>query len=214
MALILVCSSPRPMSALGHSRRFWRCPGYVRLGLISEMLASGFAIEALAFAHAVDCPSGKSASVWVRDPALGRPTRPEIPCALERISRANSTRFGSSRSNAENNPLFIPPRLLSSSRHPASCRGAYASSRYVECGLRWTRRRCARERLQGGESCERLTPRRTSGVVAYGKTVWSWRPLLASSFAEAEAAQPGSGFRRQFAKRRRQNEFVSGESTA
>ena len=83
---------------------------------------------------------------------------------------------------------------MSSSRHPASCRGAYASSRYVECGLRWTRRRCARERSQGGESCERLIPRRTSDVVAYGKTVWSRRPWLAPSFVKAEVAQPGSAF--------------------
>jgi hypothetical protein len=28
-------------------------------------------------------------------------------------------------------------------------------------------------------------PRRTSGDVAYGKTVWSWHPLLVLSFAEA-----------------------------
>ena len=33
---------------------------------------------------------------------------------------------------------------------PPHRRGAYASSRYVECGLRWTRWRCAREALQGG----------------------------------------------------------------
>jgi len=35
-------------------------------------------------------------------------------------------------------------------------------------------------------------PRRTSDVVAYGKTVWSWCPLLASSFAKARDARPGS----------------------
>jgi hypothetical protein len=57
--------------------------------------------------------------------------------------------------------------------------------------LRWTRWRCTRERSQGGESRERSIPRRTSDVVAYGKTVWSWRPWLASSFAEAKGARPG-----------------------
>jgi hypothetical protein len=36
--------------------------------------------------------------------------------------------------------------------------------------------------------------RRTSSVAAYGKTVWSWHPLLVSSFAKAKAARPGSSF--------------------
>ncbi len=79
---------------------------------------------------------------------------------------------------------------MSSSRHPASCRGAYASSRYVECGMRWTRQRRARVsncRAAITLSCavSDCFLRRTSEVVAYGKTVWSWRPLLASSFAKA-----------------------------
>ena len=65
------------------------------------------------------------------------------------------------------------------------------------CGGR--EQRCARERSQGGlELClgavSDCFPRRTSGVVAYGKTVWSWRPWLASSFAKTKFAQPGSGF--------------------
>ena len=50
---------------------------------------------------------------------------------------------------------------MSSSRHPASCRGAYASSRYVECGMRWTRQRRARVSNCGAATsfvlcCERL----------------------------------------------------------
>jgi hypothetical protein len=35
--------------------------------------------------------------------------------------------------------------------------------------------------LQGGATRERFTSRRTYDADAYGKTVWSWRPWLASS---------------------------------
>src|SRR5882672_11164150 len=43
----------------------------------------------------------------------------------------------------------FPPNQLHLRAIPPHRRGAYASSRYVECGLRWTRWRCAREALQG-----------------------------------------------------------------
>jgi len=99
---------------------------------------------------------------------------------------------------AENNPLHLfrkqcPPRVI-----PPHVEGR-TSSRYVECGLRWTLKRCARERSQGGlklclGAVSDCFPRRTSGVVAYGKTVWSWRPWLASSFAKTKFARPGPGF--------------------
>ena len=35
---------------------------------------------------------------------------------------------------------------------------------------------------QGGFPCERSTARKTNGAVAYGKTVWSWHPLLVPSW--------------------------------
>jgi hypothetical protein len=61
--------------------------------------------------------------------------------------------------------------------------------------VRWARQRRARGRLQGGLSAvSDWFPRRTSGVVAYGKTVWSWHPLLVPSFAKAKGARPGSAF--------------------
>src|SRR5437867_743849 len=44
----------------------------------------------------------------------------------------------------------FPPNQLHLRATPPHRRGAYASSRYVECGLRWTRWRCAREASQGG----------------------------------------------------------------
>ena len=44
----------------------------------------------------------------------------------------------------------FPPNQLHLRAIPPHRRGAYASSRYVECGERWTRWRCAREVLQGG----------------------------------------------------------------
>ena len=55
----------------------------------------------------------------------------------------------------------FPPNQLHLRAIPPHRRGAYASSRYVECGERWTRWRCAREALQGGLEawswgCERL----------------------------------------------------------
>ena len=50
----------------------------------------------------------------------------------------------------ENIPLFICCEQCPFRAIPPHRRGAYASSRYVECGLRWTRGARAREVLQGG----------------------------------------------------------------
>jgi hypothetical protein len=58
--------------------------------------------------------------------------------------------------------------------------------------MRWTRRCRVRMRSQGEATRERSREaRETSGSVADGQSVWSWRPLLVSSFAEAHSAQPG-----------------------
>ena len=51
---------------------------------------------------------------------------------------------------AKINCFSFPPNQSHLRAIPPHRRGAYASSRYVECGLRWTRWRCAREALQGG----------------------------------------------------------------
>ena len=70
-------------------------------------------------------------------------------------------------------------------------RGVSRSSRTRD-GMRWTRQRRAREVCsQGGSSVSESTARKTNGADAYGKTVWSWHPLLVPSLAETRRAQPG-----------------------
>ena len=49
-------------------------------------------------------------------------------------------------------------------RHPASCRGAYASSRYVEAGC------------DGRDGNARTSGASTSDAVSDGQVVWSWHP--------------------------------------
>jgi hypothetical protein len=49
-------------------------------------------------------------------------------------------------------------------------------------GMRWTRQRRARRQRRASEPRERVSrARKTNGVEAYGKSVWSWHPLLVSS---------------------------------
>jgi hypothetical protein len=61
----------------------------------------------------------------------------------------------------------------------------------------------AQARLQGGQSVSDRAARKTNGalpggafwrrrVAAYGKSVWSWHPLLVSSRRRFFRAQPGS----------------------
>ncbi len=49
-------------------------------------------------------------------------------------------------------------------------------------GVRWTQQRRARLRSQGGSPVSDHAARRTNDAVAYGKAVWSWHPLLVSSW--------------------------------
>ena len=70
-----------------------------------------------------DLPVGQSAIVPTRD---FRPKRHGTPCAQKRISPAISTRFGSSRLPAENNPLHLFSKAVSS----------FASSRLMKRGVR------------------------------------------------------------------------------
>jgi hypothetical protein len=51
-------------------------------------------------------------------------------------------------------------------------------------GMRWTRQRRARRGVRRAgwrKTCERSNGAQTNGAEAYGKTVWSWHPLLMSS---------------------------------
>jgi hypothetical protein len=79
-----------------------------------------------------------------------------------------------------------------SSPQPGPRRGALAIVTERGPGMRWTRQRRRETELQGGISRERYRPRKTTApmsgeasrlrrVAAYGKSVWSWHPLLVSS---------------------------------
>ena len=88
---------------------------------------------------------------------------------------------------AKINRFAFPPNQLHLRAIPPHRRGTYASSRYVECGERWTRGARAREVLQGGLRL-RLGAREQSiragraAQFAYGKSVWFWHPWLVSSW--------------------------------
>ncbi len=107
----------------------------------------------------------------------------------------------------------------------------------LSCGERWTRRRRRARKSQGGldpwakiaragRTALEGSFRRHSATrvhagpdpvaktnAAYGKTVWSWLPLLQSS--QRRRRRPtGPAARRQFADDGGKNEFVSGESAA
>ncbi|SIO15977.1 hypothetical protein SAMN05443247_02445 [Bradyrhizobium erythrophlei] len=60
-------------------------------------------------------------------------------------------------------------------------RGVSRSSRTRE-GMRWTRQRRRATVSQGEFLVSDQPARRTNGADAYGKTVWSWHPLLVSSW--------------------------------
>jgi hypothetical protein len=118
-------------------------------------------------------------------PRLRLQNKPENPCAKKRISLAVSTRFHPSRSSAKNIPLCVFSERCLPLTHPASCRGAYASSRYVECGLRWTRKR-----------------RKTSGACADGEVVWSWRSDAGAKFVKTLTRLTGDGGNQAWSPRR------------
>ena len=60
--------------------------------------------------------------------------------------------------------------------------------------MRWTRQRRARGRDRRAGSPVSDQGAQTHGEAAYGKTVWSWHPLLVSSLRKGEVAQPGRPF--------------------
>ena len=108
----------------------------------------------------------------------------------------------------------FPPNQLHLRAIPPHRRGAYASSRYVECGLRWTRWRCACEALQGGL---KLGLGAVSDRSAQGEQrccVRQKRVVLApvAGVKLMEIVEPNRAFDQSpIRQRRRQEEFVSGE---
>ena len=96
----------------------------------------------------------------------------------------------------ENKALLIFRKSASFTRIPPHRRGAYASSRYVECGLRWTRGRRAREALQGGlrlgvgAVSDRSAQDERRYCVRQKRVVLA--PVAGVKLAEANRIQPGS----------------------
>ena len=66
---------------------------------------------------------------------------------------------------------------------------------------------------RAGFACERSNGAQTNDVVADGKTVWSWHPLLMLNRRRFFRARPGEQDL-QSADDGDKNEFVAGESTA
>jgi len=99
--------------------------------------------------------------------------------------------------------------------NPPHRRGAYASSRYVECGLRWTRGARAREALQGGlrlclgavsdrSAQDERRSSRTAKACGSGTRGWCQ--------AGGGHSNPTGFIGPSIRQRRRQEEFVSGKS--
>src|SRR5438046_9826058 len=83
---------------------------------------------------------------------------------------------------AKINLFSPPPNQPYNSARSGPPRGAYRDrhGRGSECGGRGSAR-CAEEIAGRALARERSAARQTNDAEAYGKTVWSWRPWLASS---------------------------------
>lgn len=155
----------------------------------------------MATAHVRRAHHVSTVAVWKDEhaslcPPYGTADHAKTRRAKKRISLANSTRFGSSSLRGRNIPLLIYPKSAPSTRIPPHRRGAYASSRYVECGLRWTRGARAREALQGGLG---LGPGAVSDRSAQDERRYCVRqkrvvlaPVAGVKSAEVSRSQPGS----------------------
>jgi len=119
----------------------------------------------------------------------------------------------------------IAPRKYSASHFP-QISSIFAPSRLIEegrtrrhdtwsagCGGREgvARVRCCRAASGFVLGLWAIDPRRTSGVVAYGKSAWFWHPWLVSNRRRFSRAQPGLA-KPSIRRRWRQEEFVSRES--
>jgi hypothetical protein len=98
------------------------------------------------------------------------------------------------------------------SRYPVPLRGALAIVTNVGTGCGGRGSVACAIRSQGGSFRERSAAHKTNNAEAYGKTVWSWHPLLVSSWRR-RVGPTGLG-QVLIRWRRRQDEFVSGESKA
>jgi hypothetical protein len=151
-------------------------------------------IEGIALALA-GRPTVKSISVSGA-PRLANPAH-EKRCAKERISQANSTRFGPSRLRIKNVSLLISPKSVPSSRHPASSkRGVRVVTirgvRVAVDAMALRARGIAGRSQASSWGCERSIRAGRAAQFAYGKSVWFWHPWLVSSWRRSIEIQPGS----------------------
>jgi hypothetical protein len=110
-------------------------------------------------------------------------------------------------------PFSRNPNHFTSIAIPSREEGRFGHRHERWDGMRWTRQRQACSGIAGRALPVSDQRHADDGTVAYGKTVWSWRPLLASSFAKATGTRPGSTFAANSRSDGDKNEFVSGEST-
>ena len=178
-------------------------------GVISEMLSFGFALAGRR--------TGKSVSVsGARQPDPLTQTH-EKRCAQTRISPAISKRFGSSRLRGKNNPLLILRKSASFTRHPASSkRGVRVVTirgvRVAVDAMALRARGIAGRPQALSWGCERLiragraTLLRTAKACGSGTRGWCQ--------AGGGCSNPTGFVGPSIRQRRRQEEFVSGESAA
>ena len=116
---------------------------------------------------------------------------------------------------AKINRFSFRPNQLHLRAIPPHRRGAYASSRYVECGLRWTRGRSRARGIAGRPQalswgCERLI---RAGRAAFSRTAKACGSGTRGWCQAGGGCSNPTGFDQpSIRQRRRQKEFVSGES--
>ena len=160
-----------------------------------------------------DCRRDTSMSVSAHGRTVSLPKHRQTRCAKARISPAISTRFGSSSLAGKNIPLLIFRKSASFTRIPPHRRGAYASSRYVECGERWTRWRCARHCRAASSfvlGCERSIRAGRAALLRTAKACGSGTRGWCQ--AGGGCSNPTGFVGPSIRQRRRQEEFVSGKS--
>jgi hypothetical protein len=139
---------PRCNVCLGHSRRLGMSASSRLRGNLGNAVVRS-PIEGIALALA-GRPTVKSSSVSCarRPGSLTQPMKSAAP--KNEFHQPIQRDLGRPDCAAKINRFSFPPNQPHLRAIPPHRRGAYASSRYVECGLRWTRGARAREALQGG----------------------------------------------------------------
>jgi hypothetical protein len=116
-----------------------------------------------------------------RDPCM--PDGSFLACAPIRFSAMAARRFARPSLIGKKIPVFDHPKSNLQPRRPGPKEGRIAIVTDVGLGCGGRGSVVAREhRRAGRKTRERSTGARTNGAYAYGKAVWSWHPLLVSSW--------------------------------